>query len=415
MENLLKPSLQVRVSRRTRLLFGLLLILLGIYAVPRLQHLLQLRALQNASEQELQEMAQKDPHNYDVQHLLGKRAQEIGDYHTAMQAYWQAVQLRPTSETDWLGWAQNATYVKGPIGGQMILLAYLKQFPHSVPALVQLAKVYMLWNYPASAQEYAQRALHLQPSNFEALILLGQAQLQQADYAHAEATFKQAQQLRSADWRPLTGLGEALLHECRYMDAIPVLERATRAAPNQPAPLLDLGQCYAKRSTTPQDANQARQYLHAALLHEDLMSPPQLFATLQTLGELDLQQGRPQASLNWLLRAQKLEPANPQIQFDLAHAYTALGNHKLASIAMSRHQQLLVYQLQIKQLSAQIAATPNNPALRLRLARLYASHGDVVDASREYAYLLSHHQEEKQAQHELQAILPDHPSDLAQP
>lgn len=415
MENSQKPSLQARVSSRTSLLFGPLLILLSIYAVPRLQHLLQLHALKNASEQELQDMAQKDPHNYDVQHLLGKRAQEIGDYHTAMKAYWQAVQLRPTSETDWLGWAQNATYVKGPIGGQMILLAYLKQFPNSVPALVQLAKVYMLWNYPASVQEYAQRALRLQPSSFDALILLGQAQLQQADYANAETTFKQAQQLRPADWRPLTGLGEALLHESRYMDAIPVLERAIKAAPNQPAPLLDLGQCYAKRSATPQDADHARRYLHAALQHEDLMSPPQLFATLQTLGELDLQQGRPKASLNWLLRAQQLEPANPQIQFDLAHAYTALGNRKLASIAMSRHQLLLVYQLQIKQLSAQIAATPNSAALRLRLARLYAAHGDVVDASREYAYLLSHHQEEKQAQHELQAILPDHTSDIAQP
>nr|MBF0220897.1 redoxin domain-containing protein [Desulfobulbaceae bacterium] len=78
---------------------------------------------------------------------------------------------------------------------------------------------------PAAIREFS-TATKIMPDSIEAIIGLGDVQLQAKKYEHAESSFKQALTIDKDSDKALAGLGISLYRQGRITEALPVLENA---------------------------------------------------------------------------------------------------------------------------------------------------------------------------------------------
>jgi len=154
--------------------------------------------------------------------------------------------------------------------------------------------------------------------------------------------------------------GEALDGLGRTVEAIPEFEAAAKAAPREPNVHFGLGYLYWKQ----------HKYDEAkAALEAELSIDPANAQALAYLGDIELKRNAPEKALPLLNKAIHLKN-------DIRIAYLDIG---AILSEQKRYQEALVALLRAEKLD------PAQPDAHYRLARLYRAMGNVAAAEREFA------------------------------
>jgi cytochrome c-type biogenesis protein CcmH/NrfG len=391
-------------QRRLVLLLAVLVALLTVGAVRWTSALRSERSLREASLERLRAESRRRPNNPRVFYFLGLRARQAGQKNEAMRSFERAVQLSPDNEEYWLHWAALAAAVRGPLAAEAILATYLRDHPRSARVHLERAKIYLAReDYPLTYSRAAD-AVKVDPSLTEGWRLMGQAALTLHKAADAESAFGRAVALSPRDWRPRIGLGKALLEQKRKDEAVACLREAVRLAPDAPEAHLYLGLALLERARTHEDFAAARQNLREAERRKDRLSEEDRYQTFLYLGQSYQQESDWRNALSWFEQAAALAPGSATVQYALIQVYRGLGDTANAALAARRHTEIDRYNGQIKDLLTQIRTHPNRADLRLRLARVYAAHGNIVDAAKTYEGLIARNLAVPVARRELKAL-----------
>jgi tetratricopeptide (TPR) repeat protein len=112
-----------------------------------------------------------------------------------------------------------------------------------------------------------------------------------------------------------------LLEDNQPQQALPHLQRLRAQFPDRADILARLGQCRLLQG----QGDEARQLLEVAVA-----KMPDDIATLLALGKLELQEDRPAKAEGWLRRAMKADPADSEVQFNLASSLQLQGRKEEA-------------------------------------------------------------------------------------
>src|SRR5262249_35284481 len=146
---------------------------------------------------------------------------------------------------------------------------------------------------------------------------------------------------------------------------------------------LALGQTQLAQARTGSEIEAARQTLARAV--QQSPNAPALLA----LGQACARQARwPDARLP-LEQAERLAPNDASVHFELARVYRQLGDLPAAQRETALHHVAKSYAEEKMSLGSQ-ARTGKDPAIRLKLARLLAAHGESREAVLAYRQLIAY-------------------------
>jgi predicted Zn-dependent protease len=153
---------------------------------------------------------------------------------------------------------------------------------NSAGAYLFLARMLLRRNYPAEAAQMAQKALLLDPRLPLAHLLLGQIALAKSQEAEAITQFEAERKIDPMNGEVYERLGDSYMQASRFEDAQQALDCAVLLEPNATGPYILLGQVLLKRND-------------------------------------------PATALNYLARAEKMDPGNHLTHLLLGQAYRAVG------------------------------------------------------------------------------------------
>ncbi len=153
---------------------------------------------------------------------------------------------------------------------------------NSAGAYLFLARMLLRRNYPVEAAQMAEKALALEPHLPLAHFLLGQIDLSKSQEAEAVLEFEAERKINPMDGEVYERLGDSYLRAARLEEAQQTLDCAVVLEPNATGPYILLGQVLLKRDD-------------------------------------------PATALNYLVRAEKMDPGNHLTHLLLGQAYRAAG------------------------------------------------------------------------------------------
>jgi tetratricopeptide (TPR) repeat protein len=165
-----------------------------------------------------------------------------------------------------------------------------------------------------------------------------------------------------------------------------------------------LGRLLLRTAVDPSDFAAARTHLLRAAAGSAALPPEGRFHAYLGSGQSYARQGRWKEARLWLERAQPLAPLDPIIPYELATVYRRLGDAARYARARERHRAIDAYQREARALTEKVAARPDDLHARLRLARLHARHGALVDAIKSYRFLLLRAPNQKVTRQEYEAL-----------
>lgn len=168
----------------------------------------------------------------------------------------------------------------------------------SAPAYLLAARMLLRREFIPVAQEFARKALELQPQLPLAHRLLGETELADNHLENAVAEFLQEQKLNPLDPATYDRLGDAYVRQGEFEKARASLQEAVLLEPNSTAPFILLGKVLLKQ----QDPAGASSYLEHA---RDM--DPQNYMTHSLLGQAYRQMGRVEDARAENATAEKLQ------------------------------------------------------------------------------------------------------------
>lgn len=353
-------------------------------------------ALQHAALPELQEEFRRQPENPRVAYYLGMRLREAGRIEEAQAAFKTAAAQTIDDEDIWLAWASTQSDSQQTFD---ILTLYLTKHPLSARGHLMLAENYQQNSAYKRAYEEASTATKLDPHNADAWRVEGVNALAWSRTAEGLEALRHAVALAPADWHNQLSLGDAHLEAGKRADALASFREAVRLAPEQPVAHLSLGKCLLEQPTTPADIELARQ----SLLRSATLGP-EIPLVYLLLGQAYVQQRDWSKAREALETARRLTPNDDKVSFELARVYNRSGDQKSADLELARHERLRLYKSEMRKLQEQIIQKPNDPQLRLQLARLYAAHDDFTAAVQQYRQIIGRSPDSTDARQELAQI-----------
>jgi len=290
--------------------------------LPEIQQMLSRGQLKEA-EAKLNELAQQHPEPPGTERLLGTIHYQRNDFAAADAAFeraiaqnpgdLEAVQLRGVtlyrmgraaeaipllerSNSTIAAVNSDSTYVLAVCymdvrrydDARRIFAKQYKLPPNSAGAYLFLARMLLRRNYPTESAQMAEKALALDPHLPIAHLLLGQIALATSHEAEAITQFEEERKINPMDGEVYERLGDAYMHASRLEEAQQALDCAVLLEPNSTGPYILLGQVLLKR--------------------ED-----------------------PATALNYLVRAEKMDPGNHLTHLLLGQAYRAAGRKEDAT------------------------------------------------------------------------------------
>jgi predicted Zn-dependent protease len=168
---------------------------------------------------------------------------------------------------------------------------FAKQYklaPDSAAAYLFVGRMLLRRNEPTESEQMARKALEIEPGLPLAHLLLGQLALSRSRAADAIIEFEAERKINPMDGEVYERLGDSYVRASRYEDAQQALNCALLLEPNSTGPYILLGQVLLKR--------------------ED-----------------------PLTALNYLVRAEHMDPSNHLTHLLLGQAYRALGHKEEAT------------------------------------------------------------------------------------
>lgn len=235
----------------------------------------------------------------------------------------------------------------------------------------------------ADAANYLALPAKADPSNIELHRVLAQSCLSAKQYDCALAEFRQILE-RDPDSAAAHMLsGEALDGLGRTVEAIPEFEAAAKAAPREPNIHFGLGYLYWKQ----------HKYDEAeAAFKTELGIDPRHAQAMAYLGDIELKKNAPDRALPLLNKA-------TQLRNDIRIAYLDIGD---ILVQQEKNREALAALLRAEELD------PTQPDAHYRLARLYRSMGNPAAAQREFAKV-------KKLQEKAEDVAPKIPSPSSSP
>ncbi|MDX1934264.1 MAG: tetratricopeptide repeat protein [Capsulimonadales bacterium] len=369
----------------------ILLILLGVTVLVagglRIRQTMRQNYLATASFDRLLENSRTSPADAGVQMTLARRAIEQKRYDVAATAAEKAVRAEPQDPEAWLLWAKATGFVGGGGAADLVLKECLKVHPACAPALFERAKIAQgNGDYP-TAFDLAEQAARIDARQPDYWRLIGDTGLLLRHLDTARDAFRKAAELTPDDWQPVVGMGRVEELQKQYAEAIPRYRDAVRLAPLQPEPRLYLANALIDSATTPAAYEEARQIL-APLLQPSDLAPAWRVMALRYQGETYRKERKWSQALPFLEEGARGNPGDEEIHFLLISVYRGLGRQKEAALAVARHREIIAYKSEIRTLRSQVDAHPQDAALRIKLARLYESRGNIRDTVGVYRQMI---------------------------
>jgi tetratricopeptide (TPR) repeat protein len=239
-----------------------------------------------------------------------------------------------------------------------------KHAPNSPPILEALARLSLRLSDLASAQDYAQQLVQIDPNDAQAHALLGAVLIRQRQFAPARAEFLTAQKLTQADPVISVDVGETFAGEQKWPEAEKAFEDALKLNPRYTPALGQLAGLWVSRNQPAKALARVQDYI--ARYPDDARGH-------YLLGELELHAKRYDEAESALTRATELDPG-------MAAAYVQLGSLQRQrgnlDAALARYQKALSLQ-------------PKSTALTIMVGDLYQAKGDLATAGQYYQTALT--------------------------
>ncbi len=171
---------------------------------------------------------------------------------------------------------------------------------------------------PMAARMYLEKAVSLDPSLVEAHALLASVYRGQADLAAAAEAYGKVIALDPGRVPAYHSLGSIYIRMQRFAEAAAALEKAVSLDPGRQDAFLDLGQAY----------EESKDFARAAVAYEKYVAlkPANPWTGYLRLGMCRLELDQPEAAVEALSEAQKLQPGDVKTNFSLAAAYSRAKN-----------------------------------------------------------------------------------------
>lgn len=315
-------------------------------------------------------VAQRDPRNAAAWASLGLVLSRLQQYPEAEVAYRKAIALDPKLPAVQLNLGL-AEFKQGKLQAAIEpLRAALAADPQNMQACTLLGLSYYGVGRFKEANEQLAAAVKSDPGNAELHGVLAQSCLSAKNYSCAldEFTWISRQHADSAAAHMLTG--EALDGLGRTPEAITEFEIAAKADPHAPNVQFGLGYLYWKM----------RQYDEAARAFEaELVGDPANSQALAYFGDVEMKRNEPEKALSVLQKSLQLRDDLQIVHLDLGVIFTEQKHYQEALAALLRAQKL----------------DPAQPEVHYRLGRLYQAMGNVDAAKEEFARVQQLHQKEE--------------------
>jgi len=312
------------------------------------------------AEKAWRQITQANPQDAAAFASLGLVLSKQGKYEQAVPAYRNAIALNPKLPGIHLNWGLAEFKQEHFEAAVAALTAALAADPQNVQVLTLLGLSCYGAKHFAEAAKYLELPTKADPKNIELHRVLAQSCLSAKQYSCALAEFRQIleQDPDSAAAHMLSG--EALDGLGRTVEAIPEFEAAVKAAPRGPNVHFGLGYLYWKQHKY----DEAK----AAFVSELSIDPAHAQA-LAYLGDIELKRNQPEKALPLLNKA-------TQLRDDIRIAYVDIG----AILSdQKKYPEALAALLRAEKLD------PAQPDAHYRLARLYRAMGNSVASQREFA------------------------------
>jgi predicted Zn-dependent protease len=175
-------------------------------------------------------------------------------------------------------------------------------------------------------------------------------------------------------------LGNAYAMSGQFKEALPHLEHYTRLKPEDPAGAAELARCH-RTLGSPEEARR--------LLDDWLAAHRGTADVFLVRGEAAQDLGKPKESLDFLLQARTLAPANEKIDFALAAAYRALGRAQEAAVHEEKWQTRKKLRERLKDLESTATREPKNVAARHEAGTIALQLDDEPAAMRWFGAVLT--------------------------
>src|SRR5271170_6107805 len=294
----------------------------GAITVDAVQRMIS-RGQLNEAEAQLNVLATKQPEPAGVERMRGMIDYQRNEFAAADTAFekaiaqqssdLQAIQMRgvtlyrmgqPAAAIPLLERANSTIATVNADGTYVLAVCYLdvhryddarhifaKQYklpPDSAAAYLFVGRMLLRRNEPTESEQMARKALEIEPGLPLAHLLLGQLALSRSRPADAIIEFEAERKIHPMDGEVYERLGDSYLRASRFEDAQQALNCALLLEPNSTGPYILLGQVLLKR--------------------ED-----------------------PLTALNYLVRAEHMDPSNHLTHLLLGQAYRALGHKEEAT------------------------------------------------------------------------------------
>jgi tetratricopeptide (TPR) repeat protein len=312
-------------------------------------------------------VAQQNPQDAAAFASLGLVLSKQGKYEQAVPAYRKAIALNPKLPGVQLNWGLAEFKQEHFEAAVAPLSAALAADPQNMQARTLLGLSCYGAKRFADAAKYLELATKSDPTNTELHRVLAQSCLAAKKYSCALAEFRQIleQDPDSAAAHMLSG--EALDGLGRTVEAIPEFQAAAKAAPREPNVNFGLGYLYWK----------LHKYDEAkGAFESELSIDPGHAQALAYLGDIELKRNDPEKALPLLNKATQLRNDIRIAYLDIGAILTEQKHHNEALTALLRAEKL----------------DPAQPDAHYRLARLYRDMGNTAASQKEFAKVRELHE-----------------------
>jgi cytochrome c-type biogenesis protein CcmH/NrfG len=261
-----------------------------------------------------------------------------------------------------------------------ILDGLVRKHPGFVEGRIALADLFFRAGFHMEARRQLEEAVRQDPNNAKAWYDLGRVTSEQ-DLAVAENAYQRAASLRPDNALGLVDLAAVQATNLKLDLAEKNYRRALKLAPNDPIVLAQLSGYLVTTRPRGADLDEAERLARQALALD-----PQNGDALYYLGRAVLERGNGAQAVALLEKAltHTLTAEESEAWYLLARAYTLKGDMAKATAARTKSLRIHDTRFALARAEESAFASPQDPALRLKVARLYAQHGDYVKAISQY-------------------------------
>ncbi len=282
----------------------------------------------------------------------------------------------------------------------LTLDSMLQQNPKFVEARIVMADLFFAAGFHKEARRYLKEAVKQAPDNAQAWHALGRI-CSGSDPDVAENAFQKAVDLAPDSAVARLDLAEIQVARHKPDQAEQSYRKALQLAPKDPVVLAQIGGFLVEQHPDAAHLAEAEKIARQALALD-----PKNGDALYVLGQVALDRreaGPAVASLQKAVSSPLMAEAGA-VWYMLSRAYTLQGDRAKAGAARQKSEQIHAAQFALARTEEEAYAHPQDPALRLKVARLYAQHGAYMQAISQYQGCLTLDPNNVTARNELEAL-----------